>query len=1058
MSVETAKVKAGLAENVRAVEGSAQKMAADLVAIRKGFENALDPLKNLTVKVGSLESNLAKAQSASFSLAKGLILGAAAGMSIDAIRGKVMGVIDSMAALKTTSEKTGSSVENLSKIGFFAKQAESDIDSVAAAIGKMSKGMAGADKETKGAGLALSFLGLKAKDLAGNLKDPAAMFMEIAKKLNEYEDGAGKAAIAQSLFGKAGADMLPTLKLMGEQGDIVAKATTEQATAARQYQRDLAKLDAQKGLLFKTIAVSLLPTLSDFTSAMIDATKNTNLTNDAVKGLAENDSISDWADSAALGVARLVDVIMVIPSMLKAVSGSFSVVGAGLEVMGAKAVTMNPFLVASEIAQGRSPQAELNKALEERQKKLEDANKRWGTLWNDPANKMEQSILGRIAGRKTGSENSLDAMSDLLLGKNGPKKKLNFNTAGEDGEDDRAASAAALKLSKADLDARLNLEKTANARNAAIRKESLADMAELNRQGIASDTQLYVAKYNAAIAAGTDIAAVKQAEIDILAKYNGKDAAEKRAANGKISVLEAERVEALRASSAEAVALRKQYIFDSDKPAREAQAAADAEISATYKQIEALKEQYTNYGLLPEAITAISIAKLEKRAIDLEENEGSEAEIIINQRKLASLRALGAQQKKNSGQVEGGDVAKAKELLDILTAVDAATKSAAQGMAASFGTVGAAIGGLTTALSGYAVQQQAITAQLAVSTKDAHGDPTKIAKAQAAAAQQGAQAQVKSYGDMASAAKGFFKENSTGYKVMETAEKAFRAYEMAMAVESMVKKIFFKETEVAANLALNGSKLTGEAATTAASTGLAATEASAWGITAVVKAMASLPFPLNLAAGAATLAAVVAIGAKMVGGMSGGSGGGKSAADVQKVQGTGSVFGDSSAKSDSIRRSIEQLKANSDNMLPINQGMLTALQSIEASMAGLTNLVVRTPGLTDGTNMGIQTGTIAKSNGMSIASGAQIGSMIGGYIAGPLGIAIGAIGGAIIGASKASGVRRRKTSSIPACNTVGVCAGWRAARASLSTPASTRRNLAGLDCRRAPATRCRRKA
>ena len=85
---------------------------------------------------------------------------------------------------------------------------------------------------------------------------------------------------------------------------------------------------------------------------------------------------------------------------------------------------------------------------------------------------------------------------------------------------------------------------------------------------------------------------------------------------------------------------------------------------------------------------------------------------------------------------------------------------------------------------------------------DADGDPTKIAKAQAAAAQQGAQAQVKSYGDMASAAKGFFKENSTGYKVMETTEKAFRAYEMAMAVESMVKKIFFKETEVAANLTL----------------------------------------------------------------------------------------------------------------------------------------------------------------------------------------------------------------------------------------------------------------
>ncbi len=149
------------------------------------------------------------------------------------------------------------------------------------------------------------------------------------------------------------------------------------------------------------------------------------------------------------------------------------------------------------------------------------------------------------------------------------------------------------------------------------------------------------------------------------------------------------------------------------------------------------------------------------------------------------------------------DVTRATEVLKILESIDAAARSAASGMADSFGRVGEAIGGLTTSLTGYAAQQQAIAAQLASATSDAKGDPTKIAKAQQLAAQQGAQAQVKSYGDMASAAKGFFKENSAGYKVMQTTEKAFRAYEMAMAVESMVKKIFFKETEVAANLALN---------------------------------------------------------------------------------------------------------------------------------------------------------------------------------------------------------------------------------------------------------------
>jgi hypothetical protein len=125
---------------------------------------------------------------------------------------------------------------------------------------------------------------------------------------------------------------------------------------------------------------------------------------------------------------------------------------------------------------------------------------------------------------------------------------------------------------------------------------------------------------------------------------------------------------------------------------------------------------------------------------------------------------------------------------------------------------------------------------------------------------------------------------------------------------------------------------------------------------------------------------------------------------MQKVQGTGSIFGDSSAKSDSIRRSIEQLTTNSNDMLPINQGMLTALQNIESSMTGLTNLVVRTTGLTDGANMGIQTGTLSRSMqidpllgavGGGAAAGAYLGSMAGAFM-GPLGIVLGTALGSVL--------------------------------------------------------------
>lgn len=312
------------------------------------------------------------------------------------------------------------------------------------------------------------------------------------------------------------------------------------------------------------------------------------------------------------------------------------------------------------------------------------------------------------------------------------------------------------------------------------------------------------------------------------------------------------------------------------------------------------------------------------------------------------------------------DLTQAHAMLDIMSALDQSAQSAAQGMSASFGRVGSAIGGLTTALSGYGRTQAAIAAQLAAATKGAGGDQSKVLRANAAAAEQSAQAQMKSYGDMAGAAKGFFEENSTGFKVLEGVEKAYRAAEMAMALEAMTQKIFFKEGEVAANMALNATKLTGEAATTAASTGLAATEASAWGVTAVVKAIASMPFPLNLAAGAVTLAAVLALGAKVAGG----SGGSSVSVSEQRqaANGTGSILGDPNAKSESIAKSLDAVKDNTYQGLAISSSMLVVLQSINAGINGLGNILYRTDGFST-TAVAPQAGSMWSKIGKSIFGG-----------------------------------------------------------------------------------------
>ncbi|KQQ40470.1 hypothetical protein ASF61_06875 [Duganella sp. Leaf126] len=567
--------------------------------------------------------------------------------------------------------------------------------------------------------------------------------------------------------------------------------------------------------------------------------------------------------------------------------------------------------------------------------------------------------------------------------------------------------------SKAQVEARLEAIKSGVEREKSIRAEGVAAITELQRQGLASDYEVYEAKRSAAVRAGEDAGQVLSAEIAALAAYGGKDVAERIANDAKIKKLSADRTEALRASLVAEKQLRVAYEYDRDKPTRDAEAANAKELVAINNQIAATELQIASYGKLPSAISAATIAQLEAEKATVSVFEGSEKAVAAIDAKIAAYARLSAVQKVSEALDTSTDVAKAKELLEILVAVDNAAKSAAQGMASSFGAVGSAIGGLTTALTEYAVQQQAVSAQLAAVKADPKSSADKIAKAEIAASHASAQAQIKSYGDMAAASKGFFKENSKGYKLMETTERAFRAYEMAMALESMVKKIFFKEGEVAANVALNATKLTGEAATTAASTGLAATEASAWGITAVVKAMASLPFPLNLAAGAATLAAVVAVGAKMFGGVGGGA---SVSQQRQAANGTGSILGDSNAKSDSIAHSLAIMEKNSGLGLAHTISMDLSLKQMVSSIGNLAGLLARAGVVAagGGAAAGVQTGTTTPGGNLGTAAGMAAGGLggaalgayvgMGGFmstsllaVGGPLGLAIGAVLGTVLG-------------------------------------------------------------
>ena len=268
-------------------------------------------------------------------------------------------------------------------------------------------------------------------------------------------------------------------------------------------------------------------------------------------------------------------------------------------------------------------------------------------------------------------------------------------------------------------------------------------------------------------------------------------------------------------------------------------------------------------------------------------------------------------------------------------------RSPGQILADGFGEAGQAISKMTeaykqfgdeaTAINKYVADKQRLLESQGMSKADA-----KIA-AEKDVADKRVQINAGMFASMAGAAKGFFSENSKGYQAMTKAEKAFRVIELAMATKNAIAKMALMGEELATFLFGETAKQGAEETTTVLSIAQSMARGTAKAMEAVASAFAA-PFPVNFASGAAMIAIMAGLGFAISGG---GGSSAPSAADRQSTQGVGSVFGDTSAKSESLTKALDNISENSDISLKYNEGMLNALKNIEASLTGVSKLVIR---------------------------------------------------------------------------------------------------------------------
>jgi hypothetical protein len=194
----------------------------------------------------------------------GGVLALGAGLSAAGVVAFAKGAIDAADNMRDLSQKTGVSVENLSRFQQAAQMAGTDVEAVGKGLVKLGRNMVEAAETGKGpAAEALNYLGISAVDATGKLKSADQVMLEVADKFQQMPDGAKKAQLAIDLLGKSGADIVPMLN-EGRQSieDLAATMSTEFSDKADAYNDSLAATQAVFGQIGMEIAGQLLPYLS----------------------------------------------------------------------------------------------------------------------------------------------------------------------------------------------------------------------------------------------------------------------------------------------------------------------------------------------------------------------------------------------------------------------------------------------------------------------------------------------------------------------------------------------------------------------------------------------------------------------------------------------------------------------------------------------------------------------------------------------------------------------------------------------------------------------------
>lgn len=198
--------------------------------------------------------------------------------TVHAIKDAVNEVVELGGKLQDTADATQTNVEELQELGYAASQSGGDFESVAGALGMLTKNMYQAANGNKAQAEAFAAAGIAIRDEEGKLRPAADVMEDIAEHLSSLDNESEKMGVGVELMGKKFQSVAPMMfagreeisKLRKEARDLGVVMSKDDVGALDNFGDDMGRVKAVVQGLKQQFVVALIPALQKLLTGLLE--------------------------------------------------------------------------------------------------------------------------------------------------------------------------------------------------------------------------------------------------------------------------------------------------------------------------------------------------------------------------------------------------------------------------------------------------------------------------------------------------------------------------------------------------------------------------------------------------------------------------------------------------------------------------------------------------------------------------------------------------------------------------------------------------------------------